>query len=43
MARDQNLKEIGEELIALANDRGGEDNISLVILQHTSTPGGGTR
>ncbi|WP_026906068.1 Stp1/IreP family PP2C-type Ser/Thr phosphatase [Paucisalibacillus globulus] len=29
-----NIKEIGQSLVDLANERGGEDNVSLVILQH---------
>lgn len=38
---EQDLQEIGNDMIQLANDRGGEDNISLVILQHTSVASGG--
>lgn len=33
---DVHVKEIGEKLIDLANERGGEDNISLVIINHQS-------
>lgn len=30
----QSIDDLGQKLIDLANDRGGEDNISLVIVQH---------
>ncbi|HEX6593888.1 MAG TPA: Stp1/IreP family PP2C-type Ser/Thr phosphatase [Bacillota bacterium] len=33
---DEKLAVLGEELIALANQRGGEDNISLVLMVHAS-------
>jgi len=33
---DVHIKKIGEKLIDLANERGGEDNISLVIINHQS-------
>ncbi|HLQ97845.1 MAG TPA: Stp1/IreP family PP2C-type Ser/Thr phosphatase [Candidatus Dormibacteraeota bacterium] len=32
---EEQLKQISQNLIDLANDRGGEDNISLIIIQHT--------
>lgn len=41
MSSTQDLKETGKAMVHLANDRGGEDNISLIILQHTSDSGGG--
>ncbi len=28
---------MAEELISLANERGGEDNISVIILEHDSS------
>lgn len=31
----KSLKEIGQDLIDLANERGGEDNISLIIINNT--------
>ncbi|WP_087972957.1 Stp1/IreP family PP2C-type Ser/Thr phosphatase [Oceanobacillus rekensis] len=31
------LKEIGQGMINLANERGGEDNISLILIQHDSS------
>ncbi|WP_164669054.1 Stp1/IreP family PP2C-type Ser/Thr phosphatase [Virgibacillus doumboii] len=34
---DQELETTGKELIDLANERGGEDNISLVFVHHDST------
>lgn len=32
---NQTLKQIGQDLINLANERGGEDNISLIIIDNT--------
>ncbi|GGP12270.1 Stp1/IreP family PP2C-type Ser/Thr phosphatase [Oceanobacillus neutriphilus] len=31
---DKGMNEIGQELIDLANERGGEDNISLILIAH---------
>ncbi|GGA84196.1 Stp1/IreP family PP2C-type Ser/Thr phosphatase [Ornithinibacillus halotolerans] len=31
------IDKVGEKLVDLANERGGEDNVSLVILQHEAT------
>lgn len=31
---NEDLNNIGEKMIGLANDRGGEDNISLIIIDH---------
>ncbi|WP_249869830.1 Stp1/IreP family PP2C-type Ser/Thr phosphatase [Oceanobacillus saliphilus] len=31
------LAQIGQEMIDLANERGGEDNISLILIQHESS------
>ncbi|WP_067730879.1 Stp1/IreP family PP2C-type Ser/Thr phosphatase [Oceanobacillus damuensis] len=31
------MEEIGKEMIDLANERGGEDNISLILIQHDSS------
>ena len=33
----KDLKEIGQGMINLANERGGEDNISLILIQHESS------
>ncbi|MUK89482.1 Stp1/IreP family PP2C-type Ser/Thr phosphatase [Ornithinibacillus sp. L9] len=30
----QGIEEIGQQLVDLANDRGGEDNVSLIIVKH---------
>lgn len=32
---EKNLQEIGQDLIDLANERGGEDNISLILINNT--------
>src|SRR5690606_39723499 len=37
MKSTTDIKEVGQKLIDLANERGGEDNVSLVILQHETT------
>lgn len=37
----QDIEEIGNKLIELANERGGEDNITLAILRHTFSHEGG--
>ncbi|MFA1818619.1 Stp1/IreP family PP2C-type Ser/Thr phosphatase [Virgibacillus oceani] len=37
ISAEKNLQEIGEEMIQLANDRGGEDNISLIIIHYNSS------
>lgn len=34
--RDESLEIIGENLLALANERGGEDNITLAVIEKTS-------
>lgn len=34
MLENDSLEVIGEQLIELANERGGEDNISLIIIRH---------
>lgn len=34
MKMSVDIKEIGQRLVDLANERGGEDNVSLIILQH---------
>lgn len=34
LGTEGSLREIGERMIALANERGGEDNISLALIQH---------
>lgn len=36
-----NLKQVGEDLIDLANKRGGEDNISLVLMEYSPSPEAG--
>lgn len=33
----KDIQEVGAEMIQLANDRGGEDNISLIILHHDAS------
>lgn len=37
LSKERPLNEIGEKMIELANERGGEDNISLVIIHHEPT------
>ncbi|MFC0301470.1 Stp1/IreP family PP2C-type Ser/Thr phosphatase [Virgibacillus soli] len=37
----ESMETIGNELIRLANERGGEDNVSLVIVDYTSDKGEG--
>jgi protein phosphatase len=37
ISSDKELQEIGESMIQLANERGGEDNISLIIIHYDST------
>ncbi|MFC4023201.1 Stp1/IreP family PP2C-type Ser/Thr phosphatase [Oceanobacillus longus] len=39
--KPNHLKEIGSEMINLANDRGGEDNITLILIQYESSSGEG--
>lgn len=34
---DGEIEEAGQKMIALANERGGEDNISLIIIDHTAS------
>lgn len=34
LCSDNNLEETGQKMVGLANERGGEDNISLVIVEH---------
>ena len=34
MQLNSSIKEIGQKLVDLANERGGEDNISLIIINH---------
>ena len=34
--QDKNIQEIVQDLVELANERGGEDNVSLAIIQHKS-------
>jgi PPM family protein phosphatase len=41
LRKDLSLKEKAKELINLANDAGGEDNITLAIMQYLSTPKAG--
>lgn len=36
LQNNEGLKESGQEMIRLANERGGEDNISLILLEHNS-------
>ena len=43
LSADEDLIVIGDELIEMANQRGGEDNISLVLLLHESTEKSGDR
>lgn len=35
ISSDEKIEQIGQDLINLANERGGEDNISLIIIHHT--------
>lgn len=35
--QDENIENIGENLIQLANERGGEDNVSLIIINYDSS------
>lgn len=37
LSRTEQLNIVGEQLINLANERGGEDNISLAIIHHEAT------
>ncbi|GIO26103.1 Stp1/IreP family PP2C-type Ser/Thr phosphatase [Ornithinibacillus bavariensis] len=37
MKSSNKLADVGTRLVNLANERGGEDNVSIVILQHDST------
>lgn len=37
LSRTEQLNMVGEQLINLANERGGEDNISLAIIHHEAT------
>lgn len=37
MESDINIKKIGQKMINLANEYGGEDNISLIIINHKQT------
>lgn len=41
LARQEELEKTGQQLIDLANERGGEDNISLAIIHHDATPRAG--
>lgn len=41
LSKSDDASAIGEELIALANKRGGEDNISLTIIHHEYAPRAG--
>ena len=34
---DYSIEETGQKMVDLANERGGEDNISLVIVEHTAS------
>ncbi|MBY7143683.1 Stp1/IreP family PP2C-type Ser/Thr phosphatase [Virgibacillus sp. NKC19-3] len=37
LTTDSDINEIGKQMVELANERGGEDNISLLIVWHDST------
>ncbi|WHX27117.1 Stp1/IreP family PP2C-type Ser/Thr phosphatase [Virgibacillus halodenitrificans] len=37
LSSSKDIRQIGEEMIELANERGGEDNISLVIVKDTNS------
>jgi PPM family protein phosphatase len=37
MKSTSTIKEVGQRLVDLANERGGEDNVSLVIIQHETS------
>jgi protein phosphatase len=41
LSSNKNVDEIANEMLELANDRGGEDNITLAILRHNSSYQGG--
>jgi len=41
IAQDKSIKSIGQQMINVANERGGEDNISLVIVQNSFVSEGG--
>lgn len=38
LQQDAGMQEIGQKMVTLANERGGEDNISLVIAEHAPSP-----
>lgn len=41
ISSDKDLQEIGENMVQLANDRGGEDNISLILIHYDASSKGG--